>query len=61
MGMVELLTREGLITPAAMVALCAVHQLPIALSANEVGGVLEPKLVLEPYAALLARHAGRAE
>ena len=59
MGMVDALTREGLITPAAMVALCAAHQLPIALSANEVGGVPEPKLVLEPYAALLAQHAGK--
>ncbi len=56
-AMTELLLREGLISPAAMVQLCASHHLPILLTVNDPGSVPEPKLVLEPYAALLSAHS----
>lgn len=60
MGMTDVLTREGLIAPAAMAVLCAEHGLQVALAASEAGDSPEPKLVLEPYAAMLAKHAGRS-
>ncbi len=55
-SMTEVLMREGLITPAAMVALCAAQGQPVALTVAKGGDAPEPKLVLEPYASMLAVH-----
>lgn len=55
-SMTEVLMREGLITPAAMVALCAAQGQLVALTAAKGGDAPEPKLVLEPYASMLAAH-----
>ncbi|UBB18293.1 AAA family ATPase [Comamonas odontotermitis] len=55
-AMTEVLMREGLITPAAMVALCAAQGQPVALTVAKGGDAPEPKLVLEPYASMLAAH-----
>ena len=59
-SMTEVLMREGLITPAAMVALCVAQGQPVALTAAKGGDALEPKLVLEPYAGMLAAHTQSA-
>lgn len=55
-AMTGVLMREGLIAPAAMVALCAEHGLEVVQAGAKRGDVPEPKLVLEPYAAMLAAH-----
>ena len=60
MAMTDVLLREGLVTPAAMVQLCAAHGQTIALSQERAGDVPEQKLVLEPYAAMLAAHSRQA-
>ena len=57
-AMTDVLLREGLISPAAMVKLCAEHGQTIALTTARAGDVPEQKLVLEPYAAMLSTHLG---
>ena len=58
-AMTDVLLREGLISPAAMVKLCAEHGQTIALTTARAGDVPEQKLVLEPYAAMLSAHLAR--
>ena len=59
LAMTQALLAEGLIAPDRLVALCAEHGLRITTHAMAHAGAPEQRLVLEPYAAMLAQHVGR--